>query len=75
VTGARTSRRPWGHAAQEVFNIALSKMQFPALLGPELVNRGELLGKLKNAHKKKKKEIFDLAIIITGLQFMCSFLI
>ena len=44
AAGARTSRRLWGHAPREIFNIAFSKMQFPALLGPELVNRGELLG-------------------------------
>ena len=29
----------WGHAPREICKIGLSKMHFPAFLGPELVNR------------------------------------
>lgn len=55
-----------GMLRPDIFIIGLSKMQFYAFSGSELVNRRSIL---RHSLKcSQKNEIFDVAIIIVGLQ-------
>ena len=56
---------------REIFKIGLSKIQFPAFPGPELVWAGRL--KYVKISSLKIYEIFDLPIIITV--YSCAFLV